>query len=179
MPSNRGSGGRQRRLNNDINVVPYIDVMLVLLVIFMVTAPMITPGNIQLPTVGQAAEVPATPVEVQISQDKSLAVRVRMPGAQFKTVDNQDLVSEVQSHITADTPVVISADGRVPYEEVMKVMDELRSSGITRLGLLVDQKSGTEASDNASSAGTSAKAKPATKTPAARTSGNTASGKKH
>jgi len=57
MPSVRGTSGRSRRLKNDINVVPYIDVMLVLLVIFMVTAPMITPGLIELPTVGQASEV--------------------------------------------------------------------------------------------------------------------------
>ncbi len=145
MPSNRGSSGRNgRRLKNEINVVPYIDVMLVLLVIFMVTAPMITPGVIQLPSVGQAAEVPTTPLEVQISEDKSISVRMRTAGSEFQQIDSQNLVSEVQSRSTADTPVVIAADGRVPYEEVMKVMDELRSGGITRLGLLVDQKSSAD-----------------------------------
>ena len=145
MPSNRGSTGRHgRRLKNEINVVPYIDVMLVLLVIFMVTAPMITPGVIQLPSVGEAAEVPTTPLEVQISEDKSISLRMRTAGSEFQQIDRQNLVSEVQSRSTADTPVVIAADGRVPYEEVMKVMDELRSSGITRLGLLVDQKSSAD-----------------------------------
>ncbi|HWK60042.1 MAG TPA: protein TolR [Eoetvoesiella sp.] len=145
MPSNRGSTGRHgRRLKNEINVVPYIDVMLVLLVIFMVTAPMITPGVIQLPSVGQAAEVPVTPLEVQISEDKSISVRMRTAGSEFQQINSQNLVSEVQSRSTADTPVVIAADGRVPYEEVMKVMDELRSGGITRLGLLVDQKSSAD-----------------------------------
>ena len=145
MPSNRGSTGRHgRRLKNEINVVPYIDVMLVLLVIFMVTAPMITPGVIQLPSVGQAAEVPVTPLEVQISEDKSISVRMRTAGSEFQQINSQNLVSEVQSRSTADTPVVIDADGRVPYEEVMKVMDELRSGGITRLGLLVDQKSSAD-----------------------------------
>ena len=142
MPSNRGNGGRAgRRLKNEINVVPYIDVMLVLLVIFMVTAPMITPGLVNLPSVGQAAEVPATPVEVQIEEDGSISLRMREAGSEFQKINSQNLVGEVQSRITTETPVVIAADGRVPYETVMKVMDQLRSSGITRLGLLVDQKS--------------------------------------
>ena len=70
MSSVRSSSGRSgRRLKNEINVVPYIDVMLVLLIIFMVTAPLITPGVIELPSVGQAANVPAAPLEVQIEQD--------------------------------------------------------------------------------------------------------------
>ncbi|NYT58321.1 protein TolR [Alcaligenaceae bacterium] len=148
MPSVRGGNGRNRRLKNEINVVPYIDVMLVLLVIFMVTAPMITPGLIELPSVGQASEVQAKPVEVQVSEDGKIALRVRDAGAQFVEINSQSLVNEVQSRITADTPVVIAADGRVPYETVMKVMDQLRSSGITRLGLLVDQQPNTEAQAN-------------------------------
>ncbi|GAB2903089.1 protein TolR [Paralcaligenes sp. KSB-10] len=143
MPSNRGGNGRSgRRLKNEINVVPYIDVMLVLLVIFMVTAPMITPGLINLPSVGQAAEVPAAPLEVQISEDGSIALRKREPGAEFEKINSESLVSEVQSRLTAETPVVIAADGKVPYESVMKVMDQLRSNGVTRLGLLVDQNAG-------------------------------------
>lgn len=139
MPSIRGSGRRSRRLQNDINVVPYIDVMLVLLVIFMVTAPMITPGLVNLPSVGQAADVPVAPLEVQLNQDGLVSVRMRNAGAEFEPIDPQNLVSEVGARISADTPVVIAADGRVPYENVMKIMDQLRSSGITRLGLLVDQ----------------------------------------
>lgn len=143
MPSARGSS-RTRRLKNDINVVPYIDVMLVLLVIFMVTAPMITPGLIELPSVGSAAEVPAKPVEVEIAEDGAISLRVRDAGANFVKINSQDLVSEVKSRISAETPVVIAADGRVPYDTVMKVMDQLRTSGVTRLGLLVDQKSSSE-----------------------------------
>lgn len=143
MPSNRGNRGRAgRRLKNDINVVPYIDVMLVLLVIFMVTAPMITPGLINLPSVGQASEVPTKPLEVQIKEDGSVALRIHEAGAQFEKINSQNLVDEVQSRITAQTPVVIAADGHVPYETVMKVMDQLRSSGVSRLGLLVDQQAG-------------------------------------
>lgn len=138
MPSLR-SHGRRRRLTNEINVVPYIDVMLVLLVIFMITAPMITPGLIELPSVGQATELPAQPLEVQISEDGSLALRLRANGAEFESINDENLVNEVQTRITAETPVVIAADGRVPYETVVKIMDKLRSSGISRLGLLVDQ----------------------------------------
>ncbi|AZY53665.1 ExbD/TolR family protein [Bordetella avium] len=139
MPSVRSSGRGGRRMKADINVVPYIDVMLVLLVIFMVTAPLITPGLIQLPSVGAASDVPVKPLEVQISENGQIAMRMREPGAQLEDIQRSDLLNQVRSRITAETPVVIAADGKVPYETVVKVMDELRSNGITRLGLLVDQ----------------------------------------
>lgn len=130
---------RRRRLNNDINVVPYIDVMLVLLVIFMVTAPMITPGQIELPTVGTASEVPLTPVEVQIDAQGHLALRLREGSTSFRPVDKANLPAEIHALATPDTPVVISADGQVPYETVMQIMDQLRDAGVARLGLLVNQ----------------------------------------
>ncbi|HYG43318.1 MAG TPA: protein TolR [Bordetella sp.] len=139
MPSVRSHGRAGRRMKADINVVPYIDVMLVLLVIFMVTAPLITPGLINLPSVGQASEVPATPLEVQISEDGQVALRMREAGATPQDIVRDQLVDQVRQRITAETPVVIAADGKVPYETVVKVMDELRSNGVTRLGLLVDQ----------------------------------------
>lgn len=145
MPSIRNSGRRSRRLKNEINVVPYIDVMLVLLVIFMVTAPMITPGVIELPSVGRASDVPVKPIEVQVDEGGEISVRLRDSGQELQRVAEENLVSHVQSMLTADTPVVISADGRVPYETVMKIMDQLRSNGVTRLGLLVDQHGGVEA----------------------------------
>jgi len=126
-------------LKNEINVVPYIDVMLVLLVIFMVTAPMITPGVIELPSVGRASDVPVKPVEVQVDEGGAISMRVRDSGNELEPVSEENLVAQVRSLVTPDTPVVISADGRVPYETVMKIMDQLRSNGITRLGLLVDQ----------------------------------------
>ena len=143
MPS-VSSNRRRRRLTNEINVVPYIDVMLVLLVIFMVTAPMITPGLIELPSVGQATEIPAQPLEVQIDEQGQIAVRLREGGAEFESISDENLVSEVQARTTAETPVVIAADGQVPYERVVKIMDQLRSSGISRLGLLVDQTTHAE-----------------------------------
>jgi len=143
MPSIRG--GRTRRLKNEINVVPYIDVMLVLLVIFMITAPIITPGLINLPSVGQADSVPARPVEIQVAEDGALSLRVRDAGAVFQPVEANQLIAQVRALVAADTPVVIAADGKVPYETVMKIMDQLRASGINRLGLLVDQSAAADA----------------------------------
>lgn len=146
MPSMRGSTGRTgRRMKNEINVVPYIDVMLVLLVIFMVTAPMITPGLVELPSVGQASEVPAKPVEIQVDKDGKLAIRLRDAGSEFMNIEKSTLLNEVRSRMQADSPVVIAADGKVPYETVMGLMDELRSNGITRLGLIVDRNSDPDA----------------------------------
>ena len=142
MPPVRSSGRSGRRMKADINVVPYIDVMLVLLVIFMTTAPLITPGLIELPSVGQAATVPDKPLEVQISTDGKIALRLREAGATPQTIARDELVSQVHARINGNTPVVIAADGKVPYESVVQVMDELRNSGITRLGLLVDQGAG-------------------------------------
>ncbi|HJD44614.1 MAG TPA: ExbD/TolR family protein [Candidatus Paenalcaligenes intestinipullorum] len=140
MPSVRSSTGRGRRqLKNEINVVPYIDVMLVLLVIFMVTAPMITPGLIDIPTVGQAAEVPAIPVEVQLDKDGQLAVRLRDGQSEFETVTPETVVEQVQALAIDDNPVIIAAAGSVPYESVMDLMDQLRSQGFTRLGFLVNK----------------------------------------
>lgn len=142
-----GSGRKGRRLQNDINVVPYIDVMLVLLVIFMVTAPMITPGLIDLPSVGTASEVPTEPVEVQIDGKGELSMRVRSSGTSFHPVDSSNLLAEVQAVAGPDTPVVIAADGKVPYEAVLKVMDTLRNGGVSKLGLLVNQSAAEQATN--------------------------------
>ncbi|MDK6202749.1 protein TolR [Oligella urethralis] len=133
---------RQRgsRRKNEINVVPYIDVMLVLLVIFMVTAPMITPGVVNLPSVGQATEVPATPIEIQIAEDGAYSIRLRNAGANFQDIPKEALPDEVKMLLQQpDTPVVIAADGKIAYEEVMQVMDTLRANGVTRLALMVNQ----------------------------------------
>jgi biopolymer transport protein TolR len=141
MSSVRSSSGRQgRRLKNEINVVPYIDVMLVLLVIFMVTAPLITPGVIELPTVGQAATVPTTPIEVQITEDGKLSWRQRDASGKFQSVERSSLAQTILSVRTPGQPVVISADGKVAYKSVTEVMESLRKAGIDKLGLLVSQE---------------------------------------
>lgn len=140
---------RQRKLMNQINVVPYIDVMLVLLVIFMVTAPLITPGVIELPSVGQAANVPLTPIEIQITEDSKVSWRKREPGQTYRPVERNALAQTILSELKPDQPVVIGADGKVPYDVVMKVMEDLRKNGVTKLGLLVDQKGNTTPAPNA------------------------------
>ena len=83
-----------------------------------------------------------------IAEGGVISLRVRDAGAEFQQIQDEQLVEEVRSRLTPDTPVVIAADGKVPYETVMKTMDRLRSSGITRLGLLVDQKSSNDTAAN-------------------------------
>lgn len=135
-------GSRSRRAMADINVVPYIDVMLVLLVIFMVTAPLVTPSIVNLPTVGGASQQQQTPpVVVNISSDGNLSVRYKddSGATQQESMSRADLNSFVadreQSH--PDQPVVIAADKSVKYETVMNVMSDLKSRGVKRVGLLV------------------------------------------
>ena len=131
---------RQRKLMNQINVVPYIDVMLVLLVIFMVTAPMANPGVVDLPALGKSSQPPAVPLEVVIRADASLLLRERDKGSgEERRVSNQELVAALQERQTRspETPVVISADKDVRYDAVLKVMDELQRANIRRVGLMV------------------------------------------
>ncbi len=145
----RGSGHRRRALA-EINVVPYIDVMLVLLIIFMVTAPLITPSAVKLPSVGQATRPPDTVVEVDIKADKLLSVRLRDPKAKPGTTGLnpqptsmaglQQAVTQLaqQSGSTlADMPVLIAADKDVKYDDVIKVLNRLKEGGVQRVGLAV------------------------------------------
>src|SRR3982751_4440593 len=101
-----------RRLMNEINVVPYIDVMLVLLVIFMVTAPLINPGQIELPQVGKTSNPPAQPMEVSIHTDQSLWLRDRARGSSERRVNRTELIQAIKEKQarTPDQAVVISAD---------------------------------------------------------------------
>jgi biopolymer transport protein TolR len=123
---------------NEINVVPYIDVMLVLLIIFMVTAPMIVTGTIDLPRVGQASQAPVAAIEVTIRQDGEILVRSRTPGSQDQSVSRPDLAARVKSlQATPEDPVIISAERAVRYEHVVAAMDALQRAGIARVGLNV------------------------------------------
>ena len=125
---------------NQINVVPYIDVMLVLLVIFMVTAPLVNPGVVDLPSVGKSAQPPVAPLEVVIRADATLLLRDRARGgSDERRVTNAELVAVLKKRQAdnADQPVVISADKDVRYDAVMKVMDELQRANVKRVGLMV------------------------------------------
>ena len=130
---------RTRKAVNQINVVPYIDVMLVLLVIFMVTAPFINPAQVELPSVGKTAAAPAAPLEVMVRSDGSLFLRDRGTGESGEAVPEAGLEAAVRARMKAQPgqPMVISADMNVRYEAVMHVMDALQSLGVARVGLLV------------------------------------------
>jgi biopolymer transport protein TolR len=128
----------------EINVVPYIDVMLVLLIIFMVTAPLINPGQIELPSVGQALKPPVAPLEVEIRKDNSLHLRDREKSNAARKVSQEELVEAVreQQERNPEQAVVISADKSVRYEEVLKVMDVLQSNQVKKVGLLAKPRAG-------------------------------------
>ena len=141
MPAVVSRGGGRRRTISEINMVPFIDVMLVLLIIFMVTAPLITTGVIDLPTVGKAKQRPEHVVEVIVAGDESVKLKLDgkdIDGANFKNLAAR--VKQAQSG-NPDTPVVISADKGIKYESVVKVMDTLQRAGIQRVGLAVKSSS--------------------------------------
>jgi biopolymer transport protein TolR len=130
---------RPRKAMNQINVVPYIDVMLVLLVIFMVTAPFINPTQVELPSVNKSATAPMAPLEVMVRVDGSLLLRDRGVGEEGESLSEEGLALAIKARQERhpEQPVVISADKNVRYEVVMRVMDTLQSLGVSRVGLLV------------------------------------------
>ena len=132
----------KRGAMHEINIVPYVDVMLVLLVIFMVTAPLVTPGIIDLPTVGKAGQPKVLPLEVVVMEDQKLMVRERDAGGNI--VNQQPVTRAALTEIvkerrakSPDLSVMIAADKNVRYEAVLNVMDDLRSQSIARVGLQV------------------------------------------
>jgi biopolymer transport protein TolR len=129
---------RGHRLMNQINVVPYIDVMLVLLVIFMVTAPLVNPGQIELPQVGNTSAPPTQPMEVSIRSDRSLWLRDREKGAEESRISRNDLLKAIKEK-QAKNPeqaVVIAADKDVRYDAVLEVFDMLQQNQVKKVGLL-------------------------------------------
>jgi biopolymer transport protein TolR len=135
MPS-PSSRSRGRRTISEINMVPFIDVMLVLLIIFMVTAPMITPSMVDLPSVGKAAKQPDKVVQVVIQKDERLEL-VSDGKTDSATLGNAAASVKRLVGDDTNTAVVISADRSVKYEVVVKVMDTLQRAGIARVGLSV------------------------------------------
>jgi len=129
---------RRRRAMSEINVVPYIDVMLVLLIIFMVAAPLINPGQIDLPQVGAKLDPAVAPLEVRVRADGELSVvdRSRSPDELLvKRPQLLDIIRRAQQ-ANAGQAVVIAGDRNVRYEEVLKVMDVLQQGQVKRVGLL-------------------------------------------
>ena len=130
---------RQRRLKNEINVVPYIDVMLVLLVIFMVTAPMMTTSTIDVPSVGKANTAPAAPLKVEIKADQSMTLIDHAGNGRGIRVDRSELKTRILAaqQKNPEQPVLIAGDKNVRYEAVLAVMDELKQMQVKKVSLLV------------------------------------------
>jgi len=137
--------GRGRRTINEINMVPFIDVMLVLLIIFMVTAPLITPSVINLPSVDRANKQPDKPIEIVIKSEDEVQVKKDPSqgsgGASVPFAQIGKVALDAQGG-DENRPVVISADKSVKYETVVKAMNELKRSGIERVGLSVQTTGG-------------------------------------
>lgn len=142
--------GRRRRLVNEINVVPYIDVMLVLLVIFMVTAPMITTGVVDVPRAGASSAPPDTYAQVTVRERGPLTLRLHDPGRAARggaDADDQSIPRDDARALAAairalrddtpELPVLIAAEKGVRYEAVMNVMAELQKQNVTRIALSV------------------------------------------
>lgn len=121
---------RKRRMMNQINVVPYIDVTLVLLVIFMVTSPMTNPGVVDLPEVGQELKQTGAPIVVSVKKDGS----IELAG---KSVERDELLAQIKQQLEAkDRPVVVAADEKTQYGKVIAVMDLLKQAKVEKVGLL-------------------------------------------
>ena len=133
---------RKRGPMHEINVVPYVDVMLVLLVIFMVTAPLVTPGVIDLPTVGKASAPRIVPLEVFVRADQGLVVRSRDANGAVITerrITRGELGAFIKSARgkSGELSVLVGGDKNARYEAVLQVMDELRAQGVQKVGLQV------------------------------------------
>ena len=128
---------RARRTKNEINMVPFIDVMLVLLIIFMVTAPLLTTGVVDLPSVGKSQQRPQRVIEVVVGNNEALRLRLLEDSQPPTEVALGQLVGRVQalSTGTENMPVLVSADKNVKYDAVMEVVRRLRAAGVQRVAL--------------------------------------------
>ncbi|MGE5491634.1 MAG: protein TolR [Actinomycetota bacterium] len=126
---------RPRRLKNEINVVPYIDVMLVLLVIFMVATPMMTTGSVDLPTTGKSSQMPDKVVRVLVKADGAIAVKGDSPKEQ--EVSRRELAAALadEQARNPDVAVLVSGDKSARYESVLDVLDEIKKLDVKRVGL--------------------------------------------
>ncbi|MBK7001327.1 MAG: ExbD/TolR family protein [Rhodoferax sp.] len=141
MPAVSQRGRERRRTINEINMVPFIDVMLVLLIIFMVTAPLITPSMIDLPSVGKASRQPDQIIQIVLGKNDNLEMKIKDKATPVTLKELANAVKNAQGPrsgtAATSSAVIISADKNVKYESVVKVMDILQRAGIQRVGLSV------------------------------------------
>ncbi|WP_298429670.1 biopolymer transporter ExbD [Ottowia sp.] len=130
------SRGRGRRTINEINMVPFIDVMLVLLIIFMVTATVITPGVINIPAGGKSTRAPDKRVDVMVDDKGNISLGGEL---QSKSVTEPEAVAQIKQLLkdNPDLPVMLAADSDLQYKQVMAIMRQLRDAGVQRVGLSV------------------------------------------
>lgn len=138
---NARGGGRRRRTRNEMNMVPFIDVMLVLLIIFMVSAPLMPTGVVDLPSIGKARKAPEKVVEVVLEDSDRVRLRVDQKDVDTLAVSAlaariKPLQDEAAGGANA-VPVIISASKDVRYEAVVHLMDVLQKAGVARVGLSV------------------------------------------
>ena len=133
---------RARKSINQINVVPYIDVMLVLLVIFMITAPLINPGVVELPSVSRQLTAPVSPLEISLRTDHSLWLKESAATSALR-VSRDEVIARIKDRQAKnpDQAVVIAADSAVRYQEVVDLLDLLQQKGVRKVGLLVRTRS--------------------------------------
>jgi len=139
-------GERKRKFKAEINVVPYIDVMLVLLVIFMVASPMTNPSVINLPTAGQSTQPPSDYIEIALRPDAPWTISINTKGSangkgtqeSKETASNRtQLLKKLQEYHDAkpDLSVMVSADKEMKYDEIIQIISEAKKIGINRVGL--------------------------------------------
>lgn len=137
-------GGRSRKFKSEINVVPYIDVMLVLLVIFMVAAPLTNPGVINLPTAAKSALPPTEYIQISLRPDTSATIGIngsKSSGREEKAGGRAALLEKLRTmhQENPELPVMISADKNIKYDEVIQIISEAKKLGINRVGLATKQ----------------------------------------
>ncbi|MEG2861803.1 MULTISPECIES: ExbD/TolR family protein [Comamonas] len=139
MPAVASRGKRNRRTVNEINMVPFIDVMLVLLIIFMVTAPMLTPGAINLPKAGKS-ERPPTKNIAHVLLDKDGSIQLKT-GNVTQAVAAGDLADRAKAwqadNPPEDSAMLIVADKDLAYQKVIDAMSTLQKAGVKRVALQV------------------------------------------
>jgi biopolymer transport protein TolR len=126
---------RKRGPMHEINVVPYIDVMLVLLVIFMITAPLVAPGEIELPSVGSKLTVPVQPLTVRL-EGRTITLSDKTVNTTRQVSKEQLVASVLAAQAGAERPVVIEADKNARYQDVLDILDVLQRNGVKKVGLL-------------------------------------------
>ncbi|CAH6785154.1 Tol-Pal system protein TolR [Vibrio chagasii] len=138
---------KKRKMTAEINVVPYIDVMLVLLIIFMVTSPFVTQGvDVELPQASTAKSAQdllgddnASFIIVEVNKDGELGLSVNDEEVQ-RGLSLEDIIVRVKAELSLkpNSPVAVGGDAATPYAEVVLLLDELSRAGVPKVGLLTD-----------------------------------------